>query len=136
MAQNKMTGHLRPAQVEITVLQPEPFRRIDPILDKKRRRGRGVQQAPLRDDHFYRARGQIGIFHALRPQPDESVDRQNILGAQHVRPRVGLLGDLGTEDDLGQARAIAQIDKDEATVVAAKLHPAHEADAGVNVAGA
>jgi len=41
---------------------------------------------------------------------------------------VGLWRDFGREHDLGQAVAVAQVDEDEAAVVAAVLHPAHEAD--------
>ena len=37
-------------------------------------------------------------------------------------------GDVRAEDDLREAHTIAQIDEDKTAMVAAELHPAHEAD--------
>jgi hypothetical protein len=41
---------------------------------------------------------------------------------------VGVLVDVGAEDDLGDAAAIAQVDEDAAAVIAAGRDPAHEND--------
>ena len=54
--------------------------------------------------------------------------RHDVLGAQLVRPRVRLGRGLGVEDELQQAGAVAQVDEDQAAVVAAAVHPAGHAD--------
>jgi hypothetical protein len=41
---------------------------------------------------------------------------------------VGERGGLGVEDDLGDAEAVAEVEEDEAAVVAAAVDPAHEGD--------
>ncbi len=39
---------------------------------------------------------------------------------------MGLRGDLGIEDDLDEATAIAEVDEDQPAVVAATVHPTSE----------
>ena len=59
------------------------------------------------------------------------------LRAQLAGERVRLRVDVGLEDDLGDAAAIAQIDEDAAAVIAARGHPAEEDDVALaDVGGA
>ena len=63
-----------------------------------------------------------------------------MLGAQRLGERVRLGGRLGVEDELDDARAVAQVDEDQAAVVAAAVDPAGDADGladarGVELAG-
>ncbi len=56
----------------------------------------------------------------------------DVLRARGFRLGVGLGGDGLVEDDLGDAGAVAEIEKDEPAVVAAAVYPAHE---GYGLAG-
>ena len=56
-----------------------------------------------------------------------------MLGAQPLGDGVGLARRLGMEDELDEARAVAQVDEDQPAVVAAAVHPAGDAH---GVAGA
>ena len=49
-------------------------------------------------------------------------------GAGWPASACGLRVDVGIEDDLGEALAVAQVDEDRAAVVAAVLHPAEQDD--------
>ena len=55
------------------------------------------------------------------------------LVAQRLGGREGV-GAVGVADDLHQAFAVAQVDEDDAAVVAAAMHPAHQRDGLAEVA--
>ena len=50
-----------------------------------------------------------------------------MLGAQPLGGGVRLGGGLGVEDELHEARAVAQVDEDQPAVVAPAVHPAGDA---------
>ena len=58
----------------------------------------------------------------------EQVEEEEARPAQDVRVLVRGGSDIGAENDLGQTFTVTQVHEDEAAVVAAVLHPAHEAD--------
>ena len=78
--------------------------------------------------HFDGTGDQIGVGHALGTGTHHALDGQHVLGTQDVRVLVRGGSDIGAENDLGQAFTVTQVHEDEAAVVAAVLHPAHEAD--------
>ncbi len=61
---------------------------------------------------------------ALRALADEAIDPDNVLVAEVAGGVVGVPGDLGVEDDLGDAEAVAQIDEDQAAKVTTAVDPA------------
>ena len=57
---------------------------------------------------------------------------QHVLGAQLVGELEGLAGAVGVEDELDDAGAVAQVDEDQAAVVAAAVDPAGDPRLGVD----
>ena len=70
---------------------------------------------------------QLGVD-VVAARDDAAGDGDAELGAQLAGERVRLGVDVGTEDHLRDAGAIAKIDEDAAAVIAARGHPAHEDD--------
>jgi hypothetical protein len=69
---------------------------------------------------------QFRVFHGGRPVDDPAADGDDPFAAQLMRLGVHLLVDLGVEDHLGDAPAVAQIDENNPAMIAAAEHPAHE----------
>ncbi len=133
VAHHEALGHGGPPQVQVAVLQPQPLGGVHPVLDEEGGRLGGVEQLPVRDHDLDVAGDHVGVVHSLGPLADAAADGQHVLGAQNVGAGVGLCVLRRAEHDLGQALAVAQVDEDEPAVVAPELHPAHEADLGVDV---
>jgi hypothetical protein len=74
------------------------------------------------------AGGELGILGALGTAGDLTLDGEDILGARLIRDEGRLRGLGGVEDDLNQAGAVAEVDEDEATMVAAAVDPTVEDD--------
>ena len=67
---------------------------------------------------------------------DAAAHRDDELAAQLARQLEGGLPVLRIEDYLDDAAAVAQVDEDEAAVIAARVHPAHDGDVSAGVGGA
>jgi hypothetical protein len=65
---------------------------------------------------------------------DLAVDADHALGAQALDDVEA--GGLGVQDQLGQAVVVAQVDEDQAAVVALAMDPARQAHRGAGVGGA
>ena len=65
---------------------------------------------------------------------DAAARAQHVLGAQAVRGGVRLRL-LGVEDELDDPGAVAQVDEDDAAVVATTMHPAGDPHLAVNLGG-
>ena len=124
--------HLRAAQVEVAVLQPrllaDPARVLGVVGDLEGQRGRGVEDLDVGHDDLDLAGGQVRVGVALRPGAHLAGDGQDVLGPQVV-------GDLLADDDLGDARGVAQVDEGDAAVVPAPVHPAGQGDGPADVRG-
>ena len=87
-------------------------------------------------DEFDGSGRQRGVFLAGEARGNLAGDRDDILRAQGVR----LFGDpgvfFGAEDDLSDARAVAQVDEDDAAVIAARIDPTGERRGLAHVGGA
>jgi hypothetical protein len=108
-------------QVDVTVLEPRLF--LDLFVELERDRLRAVQHLDLAREQFDLPGRQVGVGRAGRPRPHRARDLQHpfvayALGLGEHRRRVGI------EDHLQQAVAIAQVDEDDAAVVAPAVHPA------------
>ena len=111
VAQREVLPRLRAPQVEIAVTQARLFVRGQVVFDHERRRLRRVQDAQFAGDDFHFARSEIGIrLLPLHHAPDHGDDkfRAQFLGAR-MRGGVQLL----VEDNLREARAVAQINEDQ-----------------------
>ena len=116
VAQREVLPRPRAAQIEIAVTQARLFVGGQFVFDHERRRLRRVQNAQFAGDDFDFAGSQVGIrllplHHA--PNDGDHKFRAQLFGAG-VRGGVLLL----VEDNLRQARAVAQIDEDQIAEVA------------------
>jgi murein DD-endopeptidase MepM/ murein hydrolase activator NlpD len=81
------------------------------------------------------AGGELGVL-VFAARDDRAGDRDAELRAQLAGERVRLAVDVGAEDHLGDASAVAQIDEHAPAVIAAGGDPAHERDRMTDVARA
>ena len=83
---------------------------------------------------FDRACRQLRVHRGAFALDDGARDRDDAFRAQGV----GLVehGRAGGEDDLGEAVMVAQVDEQQAAVVALAVHPAGQPGVGPGVAGA
>ena len=111
------------------------------VVERERRRlGPRRARSSLGDRQLDLARAQLRVHRALLAADDLAGDADHVLGAHPLGERVRLRRFLRVEDDLQDARAVAQVDEHQAAVVAAAVHPAGHAhvlaDArGVQLAG-
>ncbi len=120
-------------QVEVAVLEAQLLVDVGVLVDVERRRLGGVEQFGGLGAHLDLAGGEVGVLGAGAAALDTAADAQHVLAASVAGD--GVRGRLvGTEDDLHQAAAIAQVDEDEPAVVAPAVHPARERDLAALVA--
>lgn len=98
--------------------------------------GGGVERAQGIGVDLDGSGGQPQVDHAFGAGLDHPLHGDHVLVVQSLGPAVGLGVVLGVEDHLGDAVAVAQVHEDDAAVVAALGHPAHEGDALANMLGA
>ena len=127
-----VAAHLIAAQVEVAVAQAQ--RLVDALvveLERQHRRGRQYLE-PL-DVHLDPARVQARVDRLRGTGADHALGLDDELGAQGVGDGVGGRLLVGIEDELDEAGLVAQVDEDEAAVVAAARHPARQRDPGALV---
>jgi hypothetical protein len=107
------------AEVEVPVLQPHFLARG--LVELERQCRALTEHGQRRGVDLDVAGGDLGVGVALGPESRRRPDRDTELGAQPVR-----LGQhvSAAEHDLCHAGGVAQIDEDDAAVVAASSHPA------------
>ena len=127
---------LRPAQVERAVAQADDLVDVAAVVDRERRRLGVGQDLEPDDRQLDLAGGQVRVD-VLRIAPGHPCRRALITSSE--RRRVGALVRLGcgvrVEDELHDARAVAQIDEDQPAVVAPAMHPAGHPGLGVRPLG-
>ena len=134
-AQGKVRLHFSPAQVEVAVLQAHLFVGDGVFGGREGRRPGIVEQKEFAGDDFDLAGGHAGVFQAGGAAADFSFNGNNKFRTGGVGFGVGGR-DLLVNDDLRDAGAVAQIEEDEAAVVAAAVDPAHQNDILPRVFGA
>ena len=79
-------------------------------------------------DDFNLAGGEPGILSSRKTRRDRSRYLNNVLAPESMghRGRIGMC--LGTKDNLRDAVAIAKVNENDATVVAAGIHPTAKSD--------
>ena len=94
-------------------------------VEWKRRCRRCIEDLDRIGQHFDFARREIRIDRALGPRADAACHRDAVFAAQLFcsceRRRT-----IGIADDLHDAFAIAQVNEDDAAVIATPVHPSHE----------
>src|SRR5688572_11168747 len=126
--------HPRPAQVEPAVAQAQ--RLVDVFLvELERERGRARDDLELLDLELDLARGQLRVDVLGRPPHDLALGAQDELVANRVRRLDGARCQLRVDHELADPRAVAQVDEDEAAVVAPAVRPAGERQLLADVLG-
>ena len=135
--QHEVVLHLRTAQVQIAIGQAQVLGHLRRLLILQRERdGLGaVQDRDAMCPHLDAAGGQLAVHHLGRPLAHRALDPDHPLAAAGLgeAPRLGAI--LGIKQDLGQPVAVAQVNEDDAAVVAHGVHPAAEGHALADVGG-
>src|SRR5208282_5999570 len=122
MAQLQVSLHRRPAQIELAMLEPHRFR--DVLLVELEGRGeRDVEDLDMVGEDLDLAAGRLGVDGALGSRPHEPGRGNDEFMTQLFGDGKGR-GAVGIAHDLHQAFAVAQIDEDDAAVVASAMDPA------------
>ena len=136
-AQLKLGGELRTTNVQIAVAQTRVLGRLDAVLDLEGRRLRGVQNLDAVHANLNLAGGELGVHGLLIAATHHAVDQDGPLGADGLGGvKSSAAGVLRVEGALRHARAVAQVDENQATVIATTPHPASEGHLLADVLGA
>ena len=135
MAEAEVARELRAAQVEIAISQAQIFIR-DLGIERERKRLGPVENRQARGQDFDLARSEIGIFRAGQARRDPAFHLDDIFVFQMMRGLRDFGIFLRAKDDLGESFAIAQIDENDAAVIAPGMDPAGEFDLLADVGGA
>jgi len=124
VAQTQGLGNGRASHVEIAPLHARELVGVDIVVEREGRRGRLVEDRALVHDHVDLARGQIGIGSVFGALAHETGNLDGPLGTHPLAQLEAILGGIGIENDLRNARTVAQIDEDETAVVTPAGNPA------------
>src|SRR5579885_1504924 len=131
----KVALHPVAAHVEPAVAKAE--RLVDVLLvELERERRRAGEDAQGVDLELDLARRQVRVHRLGRACDDLALGLQHELVAHLVRGSRGVGRALRVDDELQLARVVAQIDEDEAAVVAARVGPAGHGEPPADVLGA
>ncbi len=136
MAQRDVLVHLGAAQVEVAVLEAHLFVGDVVVGGREGQRLGVVEEAELVGDDFDFAGRDVRVDGAGIAQLDAPDDGDDVLGAQTFGLLVHLGPGVGGDDNLGEAGAIAQVNKDKVAEIAAAVDPSHENHGGAGVGGA
>ena len=122
--------HLRATQVEVAVLEAQVFGGLDPVLDRERRRVRAVQDREGSRAHLDPSGREVRVHGVGAAGHDGPRDVDDELAPELLGEGedCGVGQELGVEDHLREARAVAEVDEYELAVVAAAVDPALQAD--------
>src|SRR5690242_10568270 len=127
MPQHQVALHFRPAEIEMAVLEAQLLGRE--LFTLAARDGNRWRDGRSQDDEpgglYLDVSGrELGVLHARRPRGDLALDLDHRLAPQSGRHAPHLVGRSRADRDLHQARAVAQIDEEDAPEVAPAVHPA------------
>ena len=123
------------SHVEPPVAQPQRLVHAL-LLELERERSRARDDLELVDLELDGAGRHRRVHRLGGARHDLAARAQHELVADLLRRLGGLGGALGVDDELGHARVIAEVDEDEAAVVAPARHPAGERQRLADVLGA
>src|SRR5579862_6940609 len=124
------------AQVDVAILQAHLFVGQGSIARKERRVLGFVEDAEFIGDKFDLAGGDVLVDGIGVAQLDGTNDSDDVLVAQQFGFLVEGSIALAAEDDLGDARAVADVDEDDGAEVAAAVDPSHEHGLFAGIGGA
>ena len=134
-AKLEVRHHLRTPEVEVAIAKAHVLGGVDMVLDLERGGPGGVENLDAGHVDLDGTGVELVVVLPLGTLVDGSGDHDRPLGADGLRGVEGLrVAHLGVEGDLRHARAVAEVDEDEAAVVAAVPDPAGEGDLLADVA--
>ena len=136
VAQFDVAMQLGPAQVNIAILQAHLFVGQHRIAGREWQRLAVVQNAQLVGNHLDLAGRDVLVDGVGLAQLDVADDRDHKLGAHRGRPVVDLGAGIGSDHNLRDPAAVAQVEEDEIAEIAPLVHPSHEHNFGAGVGGA
>src|SRR5207248_2170199 len=118
----QIARELRPAQIVIAIGQAQIFV-VNLGVHRKWQIIRAIQNSQLSGNQFDVASGKFRIFRSRNARRDFAENLNHVFAPQSVSffGQRGIF--LGTENDLRQAFAVAQIDKNDAAVIARNMDP-------------
>ena len=125
-AQDEVFLHDVAAQVDGAVFEADFFGDVVFVQLEGQRLGFG-EDGELFAEDFDFAAGKVGVFGTGGAQADAAFDGKAVFVAYLFGEREGVCG-VGVDDDLYEAAAVAQVDEDDAAVVAATVYPAGNLD--------
>ena len=136
MALAEVALHLGAAQIEVAVLQAQILGGGLALADRNGGGGEEFRISHSVTSDFDFAGRQFGIDGTLGAAHDLAFHREEKLGAHRARDlmRGGIVRRI--EDELDDSLAIAQIDKDEPAMIAARLDPSPQSDLAARIGGA
>ncbi len=135
-AQAQVAVHDRAAQVEIAIAQADVLSRVGGVVDRERRGHGRVEHRDARGQDLDLARGHVLVGLALDAVADRTGHEDRPLGTDGLGGREGLARQIGVENHLRHALAVADGHEDELAQVAAVVDPAGQPDflAGIGCA--
>ena len=124
VAQADVVLQLRPAQIEIAILQPGLLGDVLILGNRERRRLRLVEHAHFPGAHLDLARRQRQVHRVGRPALDLADHGDDKLGPHPLDPLQQRI--VALDNHLGQAVAIADVDEQQRTEIADAMHPPEE----------
>jgi hypothetical protein len=128
MPEYKRLLHRGPAQIEVTMPEPQVFAcqfttRLATI-QLKRRREAVIEYFHKISANFYRARRKLEILIAFRSPCHAAHDTNDSFWPQFSGKLLDTLLGIRTKDDLRKTVAVAEINEETAPMVSAGIHPA------------
>ena len=124
MAQHQVALHLRPAQIQIAVLQPQAFLGFPFVGNVKGRGKGGIKHRYFLGHYLDRAGSQGRVFGAGGPAGHRALHRNDPLGAQLFGGAAGRRGQFRVEHHLHNAGTIPQVNENYPAVIPAAADPA------------
>jgi hypothetical protein len=124
----------RAAQVQEAVFEADVLRVIVLARHGERQFGRGAEHLHVGDEHLDRTRREVGVFRARRALSHLSIDAHHPLGPHGLGEPEG--GRVRVGHALRDSVVVAQIDEQDAAVVANAVAPAGEAHGRADIGGA
>ncbi len=126
MAQAEVALHLWAAQIDVAILEADFFVLNRFFRRRKRRKARVVEDQKLSSLNLDLASRHLGVDCVGVAQADLADCGHDVLRADCLALQVPIGSELFVEHHLGDARAVAHVEKDEVAVVAAAVDPAHQ----------
>jgi len=124
------------AEVQVAVLEAQQLVDVRLLDDVEGRRLGLVEDGGGVGLHLDLARREVRVLRSLGPVGDGALHLEDVLAADRIGDGVGLAALFRVEHHLGEAVVVAQVDEDEAAVVATAVDPAGQRDRLPFVGGA